>query len=127
MLVAKNGRVQFEKAIGEANKSYKILNKTDTKFNIALRSNKLLSPEYTKILFEERPELNVSFHSYGFFLSNSEVGRVASHKGDVRGINCQFKMFLDSGYTVVVLSNYSQPSANIVANVIDQMITHKPD
>ncbi len=97
------------------------------KFDIALRSNKLLSPEYTKILFEERPELNVSFHSYGFFLSNSEADRVALHKGDGRGINCQFKMFLDSGYTVVVLSNYSPPSANIVANVIDEMISRISD
>jgi CubicO group peptidase (beta-lactamase class C family) len=97
------------------------------KFDIALRSDKLLSHEYTKILFEERPELNVSFHSYGFFISKSNAGRVASHKGDGRGVNCQFKMFLDSGYTVVVLSNYSQPSANIVANVIDQLITATSD
>ncbi len=38
-------------------------------------------------------------------------------------MNCHFKMFLDSGYTYVVLSNYSQPSANIVASVIDQLIS----
>jgi len=94
------------------------------KFDIALRSDKLLSYKYSKLLFEGRPELNASFHSYGFFISNGEAGRVASHNGDGQGVNCQFKMFLDSGYTVVVLSNYSQPSANIFANVIDQLINN---
>ena len=92
------------------------------KFDIAIRSNKLLSPEYTEILLEGRPELNASFHSYGFFVSEGAEGRAASHKGDGRGMNCQFKMFLDTGYTIIVLSNYSQPSANMVANVIEQLI-----
>jgi CubicO group peptidase (beta-lactamase class C family) len=93
------------------------------KFDFAIRSNKLLSPEYTEILLEGRPELNASFHSYGFFVSEGDKGRVASHKGDGRGMNCQFKTYLDSGYTIIVLSNYSQPSANMVANVIEQLIT----
>ena len=94
------------------------------KFAIALESNKLLSPEYTEILLEGRPDLNASFHSYGFFISNGIAGRVASHKGDGRGMNCQFKMYLDLGYTFIILSNYSAPSANIVANIIDQLITN---
>ena len=93
------------------------------KFDKAIRSNKLLSPEYSEILLEGRPELNASFHSYGFFVSDGAAGRVASHKGDGQGMNCQFKMYIDSGYTIVILSNYSAPSANIVANVIDQLIT----
>jgi CubicO group peptidase (beta-lactamase class C family) len=92
------------------------------KFDIALRSNKLLSKEYSKFLFEGRPELNASIHSYAFFMSNGEAGHVASHQGDGQGVNCQFKMYLDSGYTVVVLSNYSRPSADVVGNVIDQLI-----
>ena len=32
-------------------------------------------------------------------------------------------IYLDLGYTVVVLANYSPPSANIVANVLEQLIT----
>jgi hypothetical protein len=59
----------------------------------------------------------------GFFHSNGVAGREASHSGDGQGMNCHFKMFLDSGYTYAVLANYSQPSANIVANVIDQLIS----
>ena len=93
------------------------------KFDIAIRSNILLSPEYSEILLEGRPELNASFHSYGFFNSKGAAGRELRHKGDGQGMNCHFKMYLDSGYTYVVLSNYSPPSANIVANVIDQLLT----
>jgi CubicO group peptidase (beta-lactamase class C family) len=92
------------------------------KFNDAIRTNKLLSPEYSDLLLEGRPELNTSFHSYGFFVSEGAAGRIASHKGDGRGMNCQFKMYIDLDYTVVILSNYSAPAANIVANVIDQLI-----
>jgi len=97
------------------------------KYDLAIRSDKLLSPEYKKILFEGRDDLNASFHSYGFFVSEGVAGRTASHSGDGRGMNCQFKMYLDSGYTVIVLSNYSAPSANTVVSVIDQLITHGPD
>ena len=92
------------------------------KFSNAIKSEKLLSKEYNKLLFEGRPELNASFHSYAFFLNSSSKGKVLSHKGDGRGMNCQFKMYIDSEYTIVVLSNYSAPSANIVANVITQLM-----
>lgn len=97
------------------------------KYDIAIRTDKILSPEYSEIFLQGRPELNVSFHSYGFFISDGAAGREASHKGDGQGTNCHFKMYLDSGYTVIILSNYSAPSANIVANVIDQLITHTAD
>jgi len=94
------------------------------KFDMAIRLNTLLSPLYTKMLLEGRPELNASFHSYGFFVSEGYLGRQISHGGDGQGVNCQFKMFYDLGYTFAVLSNFSQPSANIVANVLDQLISH---
>ena len=94
------------------------------RFDHAFRTNKFLTPEYNDILIKGRPELNVPFHSYGFFVSQGVVGRVLSHKGDGRGMNCHYKSFLDLGYTVIILSNYSAPSANIVANIIDQLITH---
>ena len=94
------------------------------KFDIALESNKLLSEEFMEILLKGRPELNASFHGYGFFNHEGVSGREISHKGDGQGINCNFKMYLDAGYTYIVLSNYSQPSANIVANVIDQLFSN---
>lgn len=59
----------------------------------------------------------------GFFYCKSAAGREISHKGDGQGMNCHFKSFLDAGYTYIVLSNYSAPSANIIASVIDQLIS----
>jgi CubicO group peptidase (beta-lactamase class C family) len=94
------------------------------KFDTALRSNKLLSEEYMDVLLMARPELNVSFHGYGFFNHEGVAGREVSHKGDGQGMNCHFKMFLDSGYTYIILSNYSAPSANIIASVIDQLMSN---
>jgi hypothetical protein len=92
------------------------------KFNTALRSNLLLTAEYSEELFKGRSELNVSFHGYGFFNAEGDAGRELWHKGDGQGMNCHFKMYLDSGYTYIVLSNFSPPSANIVASTIDQLI-----
>ncbi len=94
------------------------------KFDEAIRTNKILSDEYTDLLVEGRPELNASFHGYGFFNSTGAKGRVLSHKGDGQGMNAHFKMFIDAGYTFIVLSNYSPPSANIVASVFDQLISN---
>ena len=92
------------------------------KFDNAIREHKLLSPEYTEMVLSAKPEVNSTFYGYGFFVSQGDAGRIAEHGGDGTGINTSFKMYLDSGYTVVVLSNYSRPAANIVSNVIHQMI-----
>ncbi|MBN1222531.1 MAG: serine hydrolase [Candidatus Aminicenantes bacterium] len=92
------------------------------KFDAALRSHKLLGPEYTETVLTPKPEISAPTHGYGFFVTQTAAGRVASHGGDGSGVNCQFKMYLDSGYTVVVLSNYSPPAANIVEQVIEQML-----
>lgn len=91
-------------------------------FDKAIRSNKLLSVKNTDLLFEGRPELNASFHSYGFFLEEGDAGRIASHSGDGRGVNAEFSMYLDNGYTMIILSNYSRPSAKIMADVIAALI-----
>lgn len=91
-------------------------------FANAIESNKLLPSAYDDFLMTGKHELNVSFHSYAFFISNGAAGRIASHKGDGRGTNCHFIMYLDSGYTFIILSNYSAPSANIVENIIEQLM-----
>ena len=92
------------------------------KFRNALLNNQLLSAEYTDLALSVKPEVNSTFYGYGFFLSSGKAGRVAEHGGDGTGISTQFKMYLDSGYTVTVLSNFSRPAAQIIANVAGQMI-----
>ncbi len=92
------------------------------KFDTALRSHKLLSPEYTKMVLSGKPELNSWHYGYGFFISDSPAGRIAAHGGDGSGISSQFKMYLDSGYTLVILSNYGPPAATTVEQIIHQML-----
>ena len=91
-------------------------------FDIAIRNHRLLKPKYTQMILSAKPELNSPFYGYGFFINESPVGRIASHGGDGSGISCQYKMYLDIGYTVIILSNYNVPAASIVEEVIHQMI-----
>ena len=43
---------------------------------------------------------------------NSELS-IAGHSGGFTGINSQLDMFLDSGWTAVVLSNYTNGGAPV--------------
>jgi len=91
-------------------------------FDIALRNHRLLNPNYTQMILSAKPELNSPFYGYGFFINESPVGQIASHGGDGSGISCQYKMYLDIGYTTIILSNYNVPAAGLVEEVIHQMI-----
>lgn len=92
------------------------------KFAFAIRNHQLFSPEYQEMLVQSRPELNVPFHGYLFFNAGAKTNRQVSHSGDGQGANCYFKMYLDSGYSYIILSNMSRPSANILADVLDQLL-----
>jgi hypothetical protein len=48
--------------------------------------------------------------------------RIVGHNGGFPGINGQLDMYLDSGYTVAVLSNYDPPAAGQVARKVRQML-----
>ena len=76
------------------------------KFDLALRSNKLVGPEYVKLLLSAKPELNSQSYGYGFQV-NSE-SQVAGHGGGFMGINSNLDMFLGTGWTAIVMSNYSR-------------------
>jgi hypothetical protein len=60
VLVAKNGNILFEKAIGEANKSYKVLNQIDTKFNIASLGKMFTGTAITQLV--EKGKLSFNDH-----------------------------------------------------------------
>jgi len=92
------------------------------KFDIALRTHKLLGPDFTEMVVTVKPDINSPFYGYGFFVSEGNAGRIASHGGDGTGISSQFTMYLDLGSTVIVLSNYDRPAAKNVTDVIHQLI-----
>jgi hypothetical protein len=76
------------------------------KFDVALRSNKLLGAEYVKLLLSAKPELHSPRYGYGFAIDDAH--KIAGHGGGFVGINSNLDMFLDSGWTAVVMSNYGR-------------------
>ena len=85
------------------------------RFDAALRSNKLVGPEYTKLLLSPKPELNSPGYGYGFGV-NAER-QIAGHSGGFPGISSNLDMFLGNGYTAVVLSNYGGGSMPVVRKI----------
>ena len=81
------------------------------KFDHALRSGKLVSVETLKILTSPKPELNSPNYGYGF---QADIERnVAGHGGGFTGINSNLDMYLGSGWSAIVMSNYSRAAGPI--------------
>jgi CubicO group peptidase (beta-lactamase class C family) len=76
------------------------------KFDVALRSNKLVGAEYVKMLLSAKPELKSPNYGYGFQIDND--GQIAGHSGGFIGIHSNLDMFLGTGWTAVMMSNYSR-------------------
>jgi CubicO group peptidase (beta-lactamase class C family) len=76
------------------------------KFDLALRSNKLVGAEYVKLLLSPKPELNSPSYGYGFGV-DPEL-KIAGHGGGFPGISSNLDMFLGTGWTAIVMSNYSR-------------------
>lgn len=74
------------------------------KFDQALRWGKLVSAETLKLLTSPKPELNSPNYGYGFQAGGAAVG----HSGGFIGINSNLDMYLASGWTAIVMSNYSR-------------------
>lgn len=105
-------------------------------FDIALRQHKLLSYEYTNIVLSGKVAFSDEMfakYAYGFVdervneFSDGRVKqkRITGHKGGIPGINAQLDMYLDDGYTVVVLSNYDPPAGQRVAAKLRELINYK--
>lgn len=89
------------------------------RFDIALRGNKLVGPEYVKLLLSPKPDINSPVYGYGFGID--VANRTAGHSGGFPGISSNLTMFLDNGYTSVVMSNYggaSQPVSGKIEELV---------
>ena len=82
------------------------------KFDIALRNDLLLSPSYTDLLFNRFNEPEES---------RSRSGRLG-FAGGAPGINAILEINFDTGYTVIVLSNYDPPVAMDLGSEIMDMV-----
>ncbi|HZG53950.1 MAG TPA: serine hydrolase domain-containing protein [Pyrinomonadaceae bacterium] len=82
------------------------------KFDTALRAGKLVGAEYVKQLLSAKPELNSPEYGYGFGVDTKN--RIVGHSGGFAGISSNLDMFLDSGYTAIVMSNYGGGSQPVI-------------
>jgi CubicO group peptidase (beta-lactamase class C family) len=75
-------------------------------FAEALRAGRLLSPKSAEVLFSPKPELHGNpGYGFGFGVGSDALGRRVGHSGGFNGISSVLDIYLDSGWTVVVLSN----------------------
>jgi hypothetical protein len=82
---------------------------------MALRSGILVNAESRRVLLSAKPGIGSPGYGYGFFIGNG--GKIVGHSGGFTGINSNLDMFLESGYTAVVMSNYSHGAQPVVAKI----------
>ena len=97
------------------------------KFVNALNANKLISAEYSEIVFSgggpQRP--SGPGRGYGFMQSLMDGVRVIGNGGGGPGVNASFRTYQGRGYTVIVLSNYDPPAAQELAAKIQEILIPK--
>jgi len=94
------------------------------RFDIALRSYQLLDREHFDILTIGKVDRNPG-KKYAYLFEEQYINghRVIGHGGGAAGVNSQLCMYMDLGYTVVVMSNYDPPAAGNVANKLAELLT----
>lgn len=78
------------------------------RFDQALRFHELLDPEHTEMVWSPKPELGSPGYGFGFIVSGEPGHRIVGHGGGFAGISSSLDMYLDSGYTAAVMSNYDR-------------------
>ena len=92
------------------------------RFAKALKSNKLLNNETTKLFFEYTVD-----GTWGLGSVHQKLGTemIFGHGGDYEGVCTDFGMYLNSGHTVIVLSNMDPPFAHFISDKIKELIIRK--
>lgn len=90
------------------------------RFDMAMRAGKLLPPDWTVWFYSDR-----TAPPSGTRPASSAPPRLAGGRGaagGTSGVNAVLEMDLDTGYTVVVLSNLDPPSAEKVSRTLRQWL-----
>jgi CubicO group peptidase (beta-lactamase class C family)/outer membrane lipoprotein-sorting protein len=89
------------------------------KFANALQSNRLTGKKSVRLQMSAKPGLSSKNYGYGFFICRSaKLGPIAGHGGVAPGVSANFRIFLDSGYTVIILSNYGKTSMAVLRKIM---------
>jgi CubicO group peptidase (beta-lactamase class C family) len=96
------------------------------KFANALTGHKLLSQRYTDIVTTGKVDASPGVkYGYGFFCSEVNGKRRIGHSGGFSGINSQLDIHLDTGYTIIVMSNYDPLIAQQMVIKIGQVLSEE--
>ncbi len=94
-------------------------------FDRALRSHQLLDVKHTELVWSPKPELSSPEYGFGFGVRGRPHDRIVGHSGGFSGISANLDMFLDSGYTAIVLSNVDR-GAQPVAERLRGLVSGAP-
>lgn len=97
------------------------------KFSKALRSYKLLSKETTDLMLEPKVKGYNTHLGYGIDIDNRYKETIIGHSGGWYGIRNEWMDFLDSNYTVIILSNFDNDGQEKVSNFFKSEISNKPE
>jgi D-alanyl-D-alanine carboxypeptidase len=94
------------------------------KFHTALRTNKLLNAEYTKIMTTGKVEAGgpIGKYAYGFGDKIFAGKHIVGHNGGSPGIAANFEMYPELGYTAIILMNADPPAMMPVIMKIRELL-----
>jgi CubicO group peptidase (beta-lactamase class C family) len=84
------------------------------KFAQALLAGKLVSKAMLETLWTDHKAGN---YGYGFTVVQGPGGKVVGHSGGFPGINSELDIYVDSGYIVVVMSNYDNGASPLATRI----------
>jgi CubicO group peptidase (beta-lactamase class C family) len=84
------------------------------RFARALLTGRLVSQSSLDVMWTDKSDAG---YGYGFGVRAGPKGRVVGHSGGFTGINGDLQIFVDAGYIVAVLSNYSNGASPLAARI----------
>jgi len=90
-------------------------------FDQALRNLVLLDQEHTEMVWSAKPELGSPSYGFGFGVNGTQSNRIVGHGGGFTGINSNLDMYLDTGFTAIVMSNYDN-GASLINGKIQELL-----
>jgi len=88
------------------------------RFANALRENKFLDAQHTKLMTTGRVATPFGLDAYGFGVQTINGNQCFGHNGSSRGVNGDLEMCLNSSYAIVVLANMDPPAAEQVSQFV---------
>jgi len=92
------------------------------KFSYALASHTLLSKESADTLMSGKVAGRMGEYGYGFEILEQHGHRSVGHSGGAPGVNALFRMLVDNGYTIVVLSNMDGGMRDLYEEIVKRYI-----